>query len=101
MSDLSYCSTPVVPSGVIRDGNAAGGHPRSKGPTSTQATGAQRAVKTIHKKMVKNAEKLQLEIDVMKGLDHPNIVKLYETYEDPRSQVFPPGVYPTHNSLQN
>ena len=35
--------------------------------------------------MVKNAKKLEDEINVMKILDHPNIVRLYETFEDSRS----------------
>jgi calcium-dependent protein kinase len=50
-----------------------------------KATGAIRAIKTIHKKFVKDMKLLQNEIEVMKCLDHPNIVKLYETFEDKRS----------------
>lgn len=30
----------------------------------------------------KEKVRLRYEIDILKNLDHPNIVKLYETYED-------------------
>jgi calcium-dependent protein kinase len=50
-----------------------------------KATGAIRAIKTIHKKFVKDMNLLQNEIEVMKCLDHPNIVKLYETFEDKKA----------------
>ena len=35
--------------------------------------------------MVKNPETHQNEIDIMKKLDHPMIVRLYETYEDEKN----------------
>jgi len=44
-------------------------------------TGAVCAVKSISKSSV-DAEKIANEIEVMKILDHPNIIKLYETFED-------------------
>eukprot|EP00930_Biecheleria_cincta_P003939 TRINITY_DN104842_c0_g1_i1.p1 TRINITY_DN104842_c0_g1~~TRINITY_DN104842_c0_g1_i1.p1 ORF type:complete len:500 (-),score=114.80 TRINITY_DN104842_c0_g1_i1:114-1613(-) len=44
-----------------------------------------RAVKTISKAAVKNAEALKTEISVQKSLDHPNICKLYEAYDDHRN----------------
>jgi calcium-dependent protein kinase len=31
---------------------------------------------------VKNPERFKREIDILRALDHPNIIKLYETYED-------------------
>ena len=34
---------------------------------------------------MKNAKMLQNELEVMKRMDHPNIVKLYETFEDKRN----------------
>mmetsp|Transcript_5076 Transcript_5076/g.11879 ORF Transcript_5076/g.11879 Transcript_5076/m.11879 type:complete len:508 (-) Transcript_5076:324-1847(-) len=49
---------------------------------TNKATGAIRAVKKISKKRVRNLKGLRQEIEVMKMTDHPNIVKLYETYED-------------------
>lgn len=47
-----------------------------------KATNQKRAVKTLSRSHMKNVEKFKEEIRIMKALDHPNIVKLYETYED-------------------
>jgi calcium-dependent protein kinase len=44
-----------------------------------------RALKAINKKLVKNAEQFKEEMAIMKLLDHPNIVRLYETFEDART----------------
>lgn len=44
--------------------------------------GVRRAIKIIPKKRIKRPELLTREISIMKQIDHPNIVKLYETYED-------------------
>lgn len=43
-----------------------------------------RAVKIINKKYLAEEEKLKLlnEIDILKQLDHPNILKLYEFFQD-------------------
>lgn len=46
-----------------------------------KATGCERAIKALQKKKVERAE-LEAEIGIMKLLDHPNIVKLYEVFED-------------------
>ncbi|KAF8820493.1 calcium-dependent protein kinase CDPK2B [Cardiosporidium cionae] len=48
-------------------------------------TGAFRAVKTISKSQLKNLDRFRSEISIMKALDHPNIIKLFQTYEDHRS----------------
>eukprot|EP00922_Rhytidocystis_sp_ex-Travisia-forbesii_P001019 GHVS01001448.1.p1 GENE.GHVS01001448.1~~GHVS01001448.1.p1 ORF type:complete len:666 (+),score=103.33 GHVS01001448.1:59-2056(+) len=48
-------------------------------------TGQIRAIKTISKSQVKNLERFRLEISIMKSLDHPNIIKLFETFEDHRN----------------
>jgi len=45
-------------------------------------TGQWRALKTINKALVKNTEQFKEEMAIMKLLDHPNIVRLYETFED-------------------
>jgi len=45
-------------------------------------TGQWRALKTIDKALVKNTEQFKEEMAIMKLLDHPNIVRLYETFED-------------------
>uniref|UniRef100_A0A7S2HL28 Calcium-dependent protein kinase 1 n=1 Tax=Zooxanthella nutricula TaxID=1333877 RepID=A0A7S2HL28_9DINO len=44
-----------------------------------------RAIKTISKANMKNIEKFRREIEIMKLMDHPNIVKLFETMEDSRN----------------
>lgn len=44
-----------------------------------------RAIKQIPKSKVKNAERFKSEIEIMGTLDHPNIIKLYETFEDERN----------------
>jgi len=44
-----------------------------------------RALKAINKGLVKNAEQFREEMAIMKLLDHPNIVRLYETFEDART----------------
>jgi calcium-dependent protein kinase len=41
-----------------------------------------RAIKMIPKRMIENKEKFMQEIEIMRTLDHPNIIKLYETFED-------------------
>ena len=43
-----------------------------------------RAIKKIPRTKVKHPERFRREIDIMKTLDHPNIIKLFETYEDQR-----------------
>jgi len=43
-----------------------------------------RAIKKIPKKHVKHPERFTREIEIMKKLDHPNIIKLFETFEDSR-----------------
>ena len=49
-----------------------------------RASAAQRAVKTLKKKHMskKEIEVLMNEITVLKELDHPNIVKIFEYFED-------------------
>jgi calcium-dependent protein kinase len=43
------------------------------------------AVKTINKEKIKNElQLLERELEIIKTLDHPNIVKFYEAYEDTR-----------------
>jgi calcium-dependent protein kinase len=48
-------------------------------------THQQRAIKAISKAHMKNLEEFKREIEIMKMLDHPNIIKLYETFEDTRN----------------
>eukprot|EP00438_Fugacium_kawagutii_P016337 Skav200166 [mRNA] locus=scaffold6219:72521:81249:- [translate_table: standard] len=49
------------------------------------STKAIRAVKTISKSQMKNIERFKQEIAIMKMMDHPNIIKLYESFEDIRN----------------
>mmetsp|Transcript_144708 Transcript_144708/g.360733 ORF Transcript_144708/g.360733 Transcript_144708/m.360733 type:complete len:558 (-) Transcript_144708:273-1946(-) len=44
-------------------------------------TGVMRAIKQVPKKKV-DPEKFKTEIELMKRMDHPNIIKLFETFED-------------------
>lgn len=48
-------------------------------------TGAPRAIKCITKKLVADKERLQREIEIVMGLDHPNINRLYQSFEDSRN----------------
>jgi calcium-dependent protein kinase len=41
-----------------------------------------RAIKKISKGRMRNLNRLKQEINIMKTMDHPNIVKLFETFED-------------------
>jgi len=50
-----------------------------------KSTGAVRAVKTISKAQMKNIERFKQEIAIMKMMDHPNIIKLHESFEDRRN----------------
>ncbi|EGR30641.1 protein kinase domain protein [Ichthyophthirius multifiliis] len=43
-----------------------------------------RAVKIIKKSSIENQQMFQNEINIMRELDHPNIIRLYEIYEDQR-----------------
>mmetsp|Transcript_142627 Transcript_142627/g.246878 ORF Transcript_142627/g.246878 Transcript_142627/m.246878 type:complete len:529 (+) Transcript_142627:106-1692(+) len=45
-------------------------------------TGVERAVKAIEIKNVKNPARFDREIEIKKVLDHPNVVRLYETFRD-------------------
>ncbi|CAK0828672.1 unnamed protein product [Prorocentrum cordatum] len=47
-----------------------------------KSTAVVRAVKTIAKTKVKHIERFKKEIAIMKIMDHPNIIKLFETFED-------------------
>ena len=48
-------------------------------------TGEIRACKHLSKLNIKNLEKFKREIEILKKLDHPNIIKLYEVFESDRS----------------
>jgi len=50
-----------------------------------KGSGAVRAVKSISKSQMKNIERFKQEIEIMKIMDHPNIIKLFESFEDNRN----------------
>jgi len=50
-----------------------------------KATSQIRAIKSISKAQMKNLDRFKQEIALMKMMDHPNIIKLYETFEDHRN----------------
>ena len=45
-------------------------------------SGQLRAVKKIYRGMHKDNPKIANEVEILKHLDHPNIVKIYELYQD-------------------
>ncbi|CAI2364292.1 unnamed protein product [Moneuplotes crassus] len=48
-------------------------------------TGEIRAIKSIKKSRIRSKTRLLNELSTLKTLDHPNIVKLFEVYEDSES----------------
>jgi len=50
-----------------------------------KSTGAVRAIKTVAKTKMKHVERFKREIAIMKTMDHPNVIKLFETFEDHRN----------------
>jgi len=51
---------------------------------TNKSTGALRAVKSISKVQMKKHDRFKEEIAIMKMMDHPNIIKLYESFQDSR-----------------
>lgn len=45
-------------------------------------TGAVRAIKAINRHKISDHGRFQVEVDIQSSLDHPNIVKLYEVFQD-------------------
>lgn len=45
-------------------------------------TGTRRAAKRIPKCYVEDCDRFKFEIELVKSLDHPNIVRVCETFED-------------------
>jgi serine/threonine protein kinase len=54
--------------------------------TKNKHNGVQVAIKVMNKKKLKDElEAIQQEVMILNTLDHPNIVKYYETYDDPKN----------------
>mmetsp|Transcript_19596 Transcript_19596/g.14304 ORF Transcript_19596/g.14304 Transcript_19596/m.14304 type:complete len:96 (-) Transcript_19596:1162-1449(-) len=47
-----------------------------------KASGQERAIKAIAKSKIKNMDRFRTEVKIMQTLDHPNVIKLYEYFED-------------------
>jgi len=45
-------------------------------------TGNKRAIKVIERDKIKNFKRFYNEVNALKTLDHPHIIKLFEIYED-------------------
>lgn len=50
-----------------------------------RVTGNERAIKVIPKEKIKNMERFKTEVKILQTLDHPNVIKLYEYFEDEKS----------------
>ncbi|KAL4465828.1 hypothetical protein ABPG74_004065 [Tetrahymena malaccensis] len=50
-----------------------------------KGTNDTRAIKVIPKSRVRDPQQFLNEINIMKELDHPNVIRLYETFEDQRN----------------
>ena len=50
-----------------------------------QVTKQRRAVKIIPKEKVRNKQRFLTEIEILRNLDHPNICRMFESYEDDRN----------------
>jgi calcium-dependent protein kinase len=48
-------------------------------------TKQKRAIKIIPKEKVRDKQRFLIEIEILKNLDHPNICKMYESFEDERN----------------
>ena len=49
-----------------------------------KGTSVKRAIKIIEKAKVSNVERFKLEVEIMMKLDHPNILRLIDYFEDPK-----------------
>ena len=45
-------------------------------------TKAERAIKIIPKVKIRDMERFRTEVEIMRNADHPNIIKLFEWFED-------------------
>mmetsp|Transcript_16048 Transcript_16048/g.17955 ORF Transcript_16048/g.17955 Transcript_16048/m.17955 type:complete len:502 (-) Transcript_16048:65-1570(-) len=77
-------SDPVTNTYVIGDMIGTGGYGQVR-KVKHSVTGIERAMKMISKSMINRADKEMFnnEVSILKSLDHPNIIKIYEVYEDP------------------
>lgn len=50
-----------------------------------KGTNLKRAIKIIEKAKVSNVERFKLEVEIMMKLDHPNILRLIDYFEDKKN----------------
>lgn len=50
--------------------------------TVLKGTKITRAVKVIPKEKVTSPDRFKTEVDIMRKLDHPQIIRLYDTFEN-------------------
>ena len=62
----------------------------------TKAANQMRAIKKMSRKLLKNPEILINEVEVLKSLDHPNIIRLYEVFEDASNVYLVQEYYLSH-----
>lgn len=53
-----------------------------------RTTKQERAIKIVKKSKLPDATKFKTELDLMRMFDHPNIIKLYEVFEDKKYIYF-------------
>ena len=46
------------------------------------STGQRRAIKKIPRSKIKNWKRFEAEVKILQAIDHPNVIKLYEYFED-------------------
>jgi len=50
-----------------------------------KTTGIARAAKIVPKNRIKDKDRFTIEVDILKRLDHPNVIKLFEIFEDDKN----------------
>lgn len=90
-SNPSHVSSIFGDRGCVQDFYDTEGASLGSGNSGTvrvatnRRTNERRAIKTIHKLRVEDFQKFQVEIEIMKMMDHPNVIKLYEHFQDTKN----------------
>ncbi|OII72491.1 calcium calmodulin dependent protein kinase [Cryptosporidium ubiquitum] len=82
---IPACKGSIHSDYIIDSGRIGKGTYGSVKSGTNRLTGCIRAIKTIPLTRVEALENFMKEINILKNLDHPNIVKLYETYQDKKN----------------